>query len=247
VVFFLLEDSARTFKDRLSDMAPEGPPPDLWIHYPAFHLAAENYSATLRACQGATLLIIDPLIQAAEVKDWNSQQEVRDTFELWRRLARESDTCAMLLYHHRKQPGDFGDQMAGSVQAQAAVDGIVEMYRDRKLDSKERRMSFIGREWPDLPDEVVSLNIPVKTWERVGSFAEAKEQAAVAKSAEDEERLFLMLPGDPPGIDYETLVLSTGFGRRKLQGLIRGLGDRIGQARDGQRQGGPMLFWRVAE
>ena len=48
----------------------------------------------------------------------------RDAFDLWRRLARDTEACQALSYHHRKTAGDFGDAMAGSVQAQATLGGI---------------------------------------------------------------------------------------------------------------------------
>lgn len=157
VLMVLLEDSPLTIKERLLKMAPAGLPDDLLLHTDPFHLAVENYESTVRACRGACLVICDPVIMASEVRDWNSQQEVRDTFDLWRRLSRDIACCIALSYHHRKLPGDFGDAMAGSVQAQATVDGILELYRDRSLQSTERKVTFIGRDWPDLQKGVISL------------------------------------------------------------------------------------------
>jgi len=67
-----------------------------------------------------------------------------------------------------------------------------------------------------------------------------------AKRAEDEDVLLAVLPEGPPGVSYEALVMMAGFSRSGLEGLLRGLGERVGRGRDGQRRGGPMLFWQVA-
>ena len=247
VLMFLLEDSPQTVKQRLEAMCHGEPPEDLMIHAEPFRLAEGNYEATVTACRGAGLVICDPVIQASEVKDWNSQQEVRDTFDLWRRLARDTGACVVLSYHHRKSAGDFGDAMAGSVQAQATVDGILEMYRDRSLQNVERKVTFIGRDWPDLQDEVVSLDTLTLTWQPAGTYSEAREAAADAKKQADAEEAFEALPGSAPGLTYVEWESVTGFGRRKLGELRQVLAERVKQAGNpnGSRSD-PLRFWRAS-
>ena len=70
--------------------------------------------------------------------------------------------------------------MAGSVQAQASVDGIIDLYRDPNLERIERKISFTGRDWSDREDEVIRLDAETLTWKSAGSFTEAREMAREA-------------------------------------------------------------------
>jgi len=42
-----------------------------------------------------------------------------------------TDAAVFAAAHHRKMDGDFGDAMSGSIQAQATVDGILDLYRQK--------------------------------------------------------------------------------------------------------------------
>ena len=243
VLMFLLEDSPRTIKQRLEAMCPSGAPGDLLIHAETFRLAEENYDATVKACRGAALVIVDPVIQASEVKDWNSQQEVRDTFDLWRRLARETEACQALSYHHRKMAGDFGDAMAGSVQAQATVDGILELYRDRKLQTIERKVTFIGRDWPDLQDEVVALDTETLIWQPKGTYAEAKQDVRDAEREQRAVSVADILPEQGPGVSRKDIQEKTGLSERTVRETLEDLGDSLQQSGQGV-SGDPYRFWK---
>ena len=244
VLMFLLEDSPRTIKSRIEQMCSQGIPADLMIHADPFRLAEENFDATVRACHGASLLVCDPVILATEVQDWNSQQEVRGSFDLWRRLSRETEVCIALSQHHRKIAGDFGDAMAGSMQAQATVDGIIELYRDRSLQSLERKMTFIGRDWPDLPEMVITLNTSTLTWQEVGTYAEAREMASDAKKQNDEAEALDALTDGPPGLTYAEWEARTGWGNHKLREIRKALGDKIAQGGESRNPQNPTRFWR---
>ena len=65
VLLFQLEDSDRTLKHRFERMAPQGLPSNFLLHTKPFQLSQENYDATVEACQGASLVICDPIIQAS--------------------------------------------------------------------------------------------------------------------------------------------------------------------------------------
>ena len=244
VLMFQLEDSERTLRRRMEAMAP-AVPPDLWFHITPFKLVSENYDATARACQGASLIVCDPIIQASEVRDWNAQQEVRDVYDRWRRLARDTGAAVVVTMHHRKMDGDFGDQLAGSIQAQATVDGIIEMYRDRSLDRTDRRMTFVGRDWADMEEEVVSLDTDTLTWQAQGKFAEAKAEARHAKVQARANETLDALPTKPPGMTYQEWQAATGCQRRQLQNLRKVLGEKV-LSNDGPYSStNPMRFWRV--
>jgi len=243
-LMFQLEDSGRTLKRRLELMAGD-PPKDFWLHVAPFKLVSENFDATLRACQGASLIICDPVILASEIRDWNSQQEVRDTYDLWRRLARDTGAAVVAAMHHRKMEGDHGDQLAGSIQAQATVDGILELYRDRSLDKVERRLSFVGRDWADVEDEVIRLNPDTLTWQPQGTYQEAKEEAQEARRQAKADELLNALPTEPPGLTYVELETQTGHSRRVLQDLAKALGSRLEKSQPPYTTTSPMKLWKA--
>lgn len=246
-ILFQLEDSERTLKKRLHAMTGGSFPRDLWIHAAPFKLAPETYDATVEACRGASLIICDPIIQAGEVQDWNSQAEVRATYDLWRRLARDTDAAVVVAAHHRKMSGDFGDQMAGSIQAQATVDGILEMYRDSHLEKLERKLSFTGRDWADRDDEVIRLDPETLTWTCGGTFKEALDADKEERRAEKAEEVFESLPAGPPGLTYEELQGATGMGRNRIREGIKALGGRVAKAGKARSSKDPLRFWRAAQ
>ncbi len=227
VCLFQLEDSETTLKKRLQAMTGGLWPANFSIQTESFHLTADNYDLTVQACQGASLVICDPIIQASKVRDWNSQQEVRDQYDLWRRLARDTNACVLLSTHHRKMTGDYGDQMAGSMQAQATVDGIIELYRDHNLDKTQRRVSFTGREWTDMEDSVITLNASTLIWEPSGTLNEARDQAREGRQQEKATDLDCVLPVDPPGFTYNELVELTGLKRGRVRDALKVLGEKV--------------------
>ena len=247
VCVFQLEDSDRTIKRRLERMTGGRWPSDLLLHVVPYRLSVENYDATVAACRGASLVICDPIIQASDVRDWNAQSEVRATYELWRRLARDADATVIVSVHHRKMAGDFGDQMAGSIQAQATVDGIIEIYRDNNLEKTERRVSFTGRDWNDAEEEVIRLDTDALTWRSSGSFAEAREMAREGRLQEKAAKVWDVLPSEPPGFTYSEIEKATALGSNRIREAIRALGDRVAQAGKGKSSKDPLNFWRHAE
>ena len=247
---FQLEDSARSLKRRLEAMInSQRWPSDLWLHTSSFQLSADNYDMTVSACHAAAVIIVDPVILASTVKDWNSQQEVRDAYDLWRRVSRDTNAAVALAAHHRKMAGDSGDQMAGSIQAQATVDGIIELFRDGNLEKTERRVSFTGRDWSDREDEMIRLNTDTLTWDAIGSFQEAKNTAKdAAKETRLHDRVNLVkdiLPSGPPGITFNEIAEATGMSRQWVSNVIKSMGDDVSRAGTTQSPADPLRFWKT--
>ena len=248
VCMFQLEDSSRTLKKRLEKMTGDRWPRDFWLHVDPFRLSVENYEATVDACRGASLIICDPIIQASEVRDWNAQSEVRETYELWRRLARDTDAGVVVAAHHRKMTGDYGDQMAGSIQAQATVDGIIEIYRDANLAKTERKLSFTGRDWSDREDEVISLDTETLTWGSAGSFVEAqemgREMAKQERLRDKMSEVWDALPVEGPGLTYPELVDLTELSRDRIREAVRALGEKVAREGNPRSRTNPLRLWR---
>ena len=175
---FQLEDSHRTVGARLLAITSKKLPDDLLLHMAdiPFRMSEDSYPQVADACRGFSLVIVDPIIQVARVGDWNAQQDVRNAYDLWRRLARELDVTVVVVAHHRKAVGDFGEQIAGSIQGLATPDGIVEVRRDGSLSKAQRRVSYVGRDWADLEDEVIELNPSTLTYDRVSTASDLVEE-----------------------------------------------------------------------
>jgi len=246
VALFQLEDSERTIKRRLERMASFPPSEELLIHTGGpFRLTDENYEVTLAACKGCALVIVDPVIQASEVGDWNSQGEVRATYDRWRRLARDTDAAVVILAHHRKMAGDYGDQIAGSIQAQATLDGILELRRDPKMLKNQRRLSFVGRDWQDFEDEALELDPATLIFRSAGRMDVVAEEVARQRFKPQVEKLLAVLPTEPPGLTYDELAEKSGIDRRKLSEFVRLLGDDVAKSGTPRSKKDPLRFWRA--
>lgn len=242
VHIFQLEDSKRTLKRRIQAMTGGNLPKGIWLHTEPFRLTDENYDATVEACSKSLLVICDPIIQGTNIRDWNSPSEVRDAYEYWRRLARDTDAAVFAAVHHRKMDGEFGDAMAGSIQAQATVDGILELYRDKKLERTERRLSFTGRDWGDMDEEVIALDTETLTWKRVGTFQDAKEQAKDAERQTVMAAVRDVLPTSSPGMSKKMITDLTGLNERQVRDALDLLGDKV-LCEKMPGRGGPIGYW----
>jgi hypothetical protein len=222
VLSMLLEDSPATIKARLNVMAGRNKLPDNFqVSTDRFQLNDENYSAIVSRCTGASLVICDPIIQATGVSDWNSAAEVREAFDRYRRLARDAGVCVIASYHHRKMAGEYGDAMSGSMQAFATIDGSVEIYRDPNLEKVERKMTFVGRDWPDLQDEVIALDDRSLTFKAVGTISERKEIQKENKEQEKLQQLLEVLPQEEPGMTIDEVVEATEQGKYTVRELLK--------------------------
>lgn len=243
VCLFQLEDSERTLKSRFEKMNVGPWPKDLYIHVTPFKLDSSNFQLAVDACSDSALVICDPIIQAAGVADWNSQSEVRDAYEHWRRLARDTNATVITSTHHRKMAGDFGDQMAGSIQALATVDGVLELFRDPNLGMTERRLTYTGRDWPEKADMVLGLDLDRLVWQPVGTMEDARQVAKENRVDTDEATVIEALPTTAPGLSQEDLVKSTGIPRNRVSQALVGLKDYIGSEGSGGR-GNPVRYFR---
>jgi hypothetical protein len=241
VLYFLLEDSPSTFRTRISAMAPAGITSDFLVHAGAFKLAEENYVATVSACSGATVVIVDPVIQSTEIKDWNSASDVRDGIDIWRRVARAIDAPIILAAHHRKAEGEHGDQISGSTQALATVDGVIEMARDRSLlNQNQRKISFTGRDWPDIPDEVIELDSESLTWTSKGPVEAIKE----ARQTERDRIVFECLPFSSPGMTRTQIQEATELPEKSIAEALKALRTQIANEPRPGKGGGSRYYKR---
>ena len=241
VCLFQLEDSERTLKRRFELMNVGPWPSNLFIHVTPFKLDSSNFQQTVAACSDSALVICDPMIQASSVGDWNSQSEVRDAYEWWRRLARDTNATVINSTHHRKMAGDYGDQMAGSIQALATMDGVIELFRDPSLAQTERRLTYTGRDWPEKADIVIGLDVASLTWQPMGTMEEARHISKDNQGDNDEATVIDALPKTAPGLSQEDLIKATGLTRSRVSLALVGLKDLVRSEGSGGR-GSPIRY-----
>jgi hypothetical protein len=135
-------------------------------------------------------VVVDPIISALDVAKWSDMGEVRGAFDLWRQVARQTNAVVLLVAHHRKAAGEEGEQVAGSHQAAATVDGIIEVRKGGALMQKlERRLEFLFRDLPDKDALIVALNPDNLTFEVAGNYADRLEEERAEKAAQDVHEL----------------------------------------------------------
>lgn len=227
VAVFQLEDSPRTIGRRLKTMLRDSLPDDLLIHQAdePFRISENNYALVADDCRGCSLIVVDPIIQVSRVIDWNSQKEVRDAYEWWRRLARELDALVVVAAHHRKALGDFGEQIAGSIQGLATPDGIIEIRRDPSLTKTQRRVSYVGRDWPDMEDEIIDLDASTLTYTVVGTSKDLIQERRQKEMEDRAVRLEQLLGLAPPGLTFEQLREKSGEGEKAVRSALKLLKD----------------------
>ena len=225
---FQLEDSPRTVGRRLMTMLAGRLPDDLVIHQAdePFRISEDNYTLVADACRGCSLIVVDPIIQASRVTDWNSQNEVRDAYDHWRRLARELDALIVVVAHHRKALGDFGEQIAGSIQGLATPDGIIEIRRDSSLSGTQRRISYVGRDWVDIEDEVIELDDSTLMYRVVGTSKNLTEERKKKQIEDLADELEQLLPLAPPGLTFEEIWEKSGKGEAGVREALKLLKER---------------------
>ena len=205
VVWLQLEDTLRSIVRRWRRLYPHGRVPEnITLDQAPWRLSDANLEGTVRRLvdDQIALVVIDPMISAFPPHDINSPTESRGAMELFRRLARDSNTVVTLAAHHRKTEGEFGDQISGSHQQAATVDGFIEMRRTKV--SGQRRISFIGRDWPDLPDELVQIDPDTLRLQHLGTALKFREEEGEIQAVEDAATL-VGLVGDDERVPSEDL------------------------------------------
>lgn len=197
VYWLQLEDSDRLIARRWKNLAG-AVTHNINIARGPWQLNETNLNATIGALLDASLILVDPLISAVNVQHWSDMTEVRQAYDLWRIIARETNAVVLLIAHHRKLSGDDGDQVAGSHQAGASVDGIIEIRKGGQgIQDNERRLSYTGRDWPDLPDEVIALHSDSLVFNLRGDYKTRQQEARANEAISDIQPLYRALKSGP--------------------------------------------------
>ena len=99
------------------------------------------------------LVIIDPLIRCAAVRNTNDYAEVSEALDSYISLVRRFQTHIMFVHHANKHGGEFGNEVMGSQAITGGVDTIISL----KNAGGQRLFRAWGRDGVDIPDTMLTL------------------------------------------------------------------------------------------
>ena len=117
------------------------------------------------------LVIIDPLIRCAAVRNTNDYAEVSEALDSYISLVRRFQTHIMFVHHANKHGGEFGNEVMGSQAITGGVDTIISL----KNAGGQRMFRAWGRDGVEVPDTMLTLE---DGWmEVIGTKRECREDA----------------------------------------------------------------------
>jgi hypothetical protein len=196
-------------------------------------------------CRGAAydLIVFDTLSNLWPVRDENDNAKVQEALMPLRAV---SAAAAFLLVHHvRKGDGEEATASRGAGALPAFCDTLVEFRRYLASDRKDRRRVLTGYgRHRETPDEVVAQ------W-RDNEYVLLGDRADVS-FRELGDVLDEILPGRPPGLDYEEIGLqwpgdSVPRKARLLDALRQGTESGRWRREGTGKKGSPFTYWRPRE
>ena len=131
------------------------------------------------------LVIIDPLIRCADIRNTNDYAEVSEALDPYISLARHFKTHIMFVHHANKHGGEFGNEVMGSQAMTGSVDTIISL----RNAGSQRMVRAWGRDGVEIPDSM--LNFEGGWLEVVGTKREIRahnlrnEVIALLKASEE--------------------------------------------------------------
>lgn len=155
VLYLALEEKRNEVRKHFKALGASGNEPIL-IH--ADRAPAQAVSAAQRIIEQhkPSLVIVDPLLKFARVKDANDYAQVTAALEPLLALARESGAHVILVYHAGKGKAvDVVDSALGSTAFAAAVDTMLILKRTERY----RTLETVQRYGEDLPETVLNFDL----------------------------------------------------------------------------------------
>lgn len=118
------------------------------------------------------LVIIDPLIFAigANEQDATAMAKIlKDT----REVIFTTGCSILLVHHHRKSGGEYGDAIRGSSAILGACDVALELFRENE-DSLTATLKTTSR-MASVEDEIITLDVETLTWRSQGRASDYKK------------------------------------------------------------------------
>ena len=212
-IYLALEEREEDIKNDFRAMGAEGREP-IYIHAAAAPVEGIAGLCDLVRAQRPILVVIDPLIRLARIRDEKAYAETYAALGPLIDVAREAGTHVMLTHHAGKSAkADAIDAPLGSTAIGGAVCTLVHLKRTETM----RTIQTVQRISQDIPETVLQFD----TESRSLSLGAQKDQADVQAIA---EAILEYLKGaDEPRTEAEieeALEGKTGIKRKALRALV---------------------------
>jgi putative DNA primase/helicase len=155
VVYLALEEKRGEVRKHFADLGADGNE-QIFTHCATAPQAAVEELRELVERERPALVIIDPILRLARLKDANDYAQVNLAMEPFIAMAREFDTHLMLVYHMGKGArADAADQILGSTAFFAAVDTVLIMARTERYRTIQSRQRY----GEDMPETVLEFDV----------------------------------------------------------------------------------------
>jgi putative DNA primase/helicase len=155
VVYLALEEKRAEVGKHFADLGADGNE-QIFIHCATAPQDAVEELRELVERRRPALVIIDPILRLARLKDANDYAQVNSAMEPFIAMARELDTHLMLVYHMGKGArADAADQILGSTAFFAAVDTVLIMTRSDRYRTIQSRQRY----GEDMPETVLEFDV----------------------------------------------------------------------------------------
>jgi len=154
VIYLALEEKRAEVRKHFADLGADGSE-QIFIHCAtAPQDAIEELLQLVKRVRPA-LVIVDPILRLARLRDANDYAQVNLAMEPFIAMAREFDTHLMLVYHLGKGVrADAADQILGSTAFFAAVDTVLIMNRSERYRTIQSRQRY----GEDMPETVLEFD-----------------------------------------------------------------------------------------
>jgi AAA domain len=236
VVYLALEEKRSEVRKHFADLGADGTE-QIFIHCATAPQDAVGELLALVRCERPALVIIDPILRLARLRDANDYAQVNLAMEPFISMAREFDTHLMLVYHLGKGArADAADQILGSTAFFAAVDTVLIMNRSERYRTIETRQRYGS----DMPETVLEFDAE----RRLISLGAPKTEVEIMRV---EEQILNVLKKTKSAIE-EKAIDSEVEGRTELKrSALRSLVKNGKVTRTGNGKKGAPYLYQVGE
>lgn len=222
MIYLALEEKRSEVSKHFKDMGANGEEPIFIFSGQVPSDALPQVTKSVEK-ENPVLLIIDPLIRFARVRDINDYAETVVKLEPLLMLSRTTDTHVVCLHHNTKAEAQVGDGLLGSTGLFASVDILINMRRQKEYRTIETRQRY----GDDLPETVLHFDCD----QRIVSIGQSKHDVDL-ESMKSTLTDYLTMTSEPLA---EAAVMDdvegrTALKRKALRELVKeGIVVRIGK------------------
>jgi putative DNA primase/helicase len=232
VVYLALEEKRAEVRKHFTDMGADGSE-QIFIHCATAPQDAVTELRELVKRERPALVIIDPILRLARLKDANDYAQVNLAMEPFIAMAREFEAHLMLVYHLGKgERSDATDQILGSTAFYAAVDTALIMKRSERY----RTIQSSQRYGEDMPETVLEFDAV----RRRITLGAPKAEAEIMRV---EEEILAVLKKSKTEMDEKEIDAAVARRNKLKRSALRSLvkNGRVSRTGEGKK-GAPYLY-----